>query len=201
MRYKTLIIGTGGLAKQLEFHYDKGVVFLDSISKAIIFNSFSVIKDISETPLDTRYFVVAVADPMGRKALTQKAKTAGLTEQIILAEDVHIPYSSEIKDNCIVLRGCLVETMVKIGYGSLINTKVSLHHDVKLGEYVTIGPGATLLGNVTVGNNSFIGAGAIIREKTSIGHNCIVGMGSVVTKDIPSNQMWYGNPARFVEDV
>ena len=75
---------------------------------------------------------------------------------------------------------------------------MSLHHDVKLGEYVTISPNATILGNVEVGNNSFIGAGSIIREKTKIGNNCIVGMGSVVLKDITDDEVWVGNPARYL---
>lgn len=54
---------------------------------------------------------------------------------------------------------------------------------------------------VTIGNNAFIGAFSIILKGVTIGENSIVGAGSVVTKQIPANQIWAGNPARFIREV
>ena len=51
---------------------------------------------------------------------------------------------------------------------------------------------------VVIGDNVFIGAKCIILKGVTIGDNSIVGAGSVVTKSIPANQIWAGNPARFV---
>ena len=51
---------------------------------------------------------------------------------------------------------------------------------------------------VTIGSNVFIGMNAIILKGTTIGDNVIVGAGSVVTRDIPSNEVWGGNPARKI---
>ena len=36
----------------------------------------------------------------------------------------------------------------------------------------------------------------LIEEKTKIGNKVILGAGSIVTKDIPANTVWYGNPAK-----
>ena len=55
-------------------------------------------------------------------------------------------------------------------------------------------------GHVFIGSDSFIGSGTIICKDVRIGRNCIIGAGSVVTKDIPDNQIWAGNPARFVRE-
>ncbi len=52
---------------------------------------------------------------------------------------------------------------------------------------------------VTIGRNSFLGTRSIICNSVSIGENSIIGAGSVVTKDIPSNEIWGGNPARFIK--
>lgn len=54
-------------------------------------------------------------------------------------------------------------------------------------------------GHVYIGDKTFIGLGTIICKDVRIGANCIVGAGSVVTKDIPDNEIWGGNPARFIK--
>ena len=56
-----------------------------------------------------------------------------------------------------------------------------------------------LNGSVSIGRNSTIYSQVIIREQTKIGDNVIIGMGSVVLGDIPSNEVWVGNPAKFLK--
>ena len=38
----------------------------------------------------------------------------------------------------------------------------------------------------------------MVVKPVTIGENAIIGAGSVVTKDIPANEVWAGNPARFI---
>lgn len=54
---------------------------------------------------------------------------------------------------------------------------------------------------VSIGDNVFIGAHCIILKGVTIGKNSIVGAGSVVTKSIPDNQIWAGNPARYIKNI
>lgn len=54
---------------------------------------------------------------------------------------------------------------------------------------------------VAIKDNAFIGARSIILKGVTVGENSIVGAGSVVTKSIPDNQIWAGNPARFIRNV
>ena len=54
---------------------------------------------------------------------------------------------------------------------------------------------------VVIKHDAFIGAGSIILPGVTIGANSIVGAGSVVTKNIPDNQIWGGNPAKYIKDV
>jgi acetyltransferase-like isoleucine patch superfamily enzyme len=46
-----------------------------------------------------------------------------------------------------------------------------------------------------------IGASAVILGGISIGENSMIGAGSVVTKDIPDNELWFGNPAKFIRKI
>jgi len=52
--------------------------------------------------------------------------------------------------------------------------------------------------DVEVGNNCWIGYGACILRGATIGDNCIVGTSTVVTKDVPSNAVVGGVPARLL---
>lgn len=45
----------------------------------------------------------------------------------------------------------------------------------------------------------FIGVNTVITKPIKIGDNSIIGAGSIITKDIPENEIWAGNPARFVK--
>ena len=54
---------------------------------------------------------------------------------------------------------------------------------------------------VEIGKNVLIGAGTIILKGVSIGDNSVIGAGSVVTKSIPSNQIWGGNPAKYIKSI
>ena len=51
---------------------------------------------------------------------------------------------------------------------------------------------------VIIKNNVFIGANSVILPGVEIGNNVIIGAGSVVTKDIPDNSVFAGNPAKFL---
>ena len=82
-----------------------------------------------------------------------------------------------------------------------VGDNVTLASDVKLLAHdarTALAGVHTKIGIVKIGNNVFIGAGSIVLCNTRIGDNVIVGAGSVVTKDIPSNSVYAGNPAVFI---
>jgi acetyltransferase-like isoleucine patch superfamily enzyme len=55
--------------------------------------------------------------------------------------------------------------------------------------------------SVVIKENAFIGAHATILKGVIIGENSIVGACSVVTKSVPDNEIWAGNPARFIRKI
>ena len=54
---------------------------------------------------------------------------------------------------------------------------------------------------IFIGNNVQIGVGAIILMGITIGDNVIIGAGSVVTKDIESNCIVVGSPAKILKKL
>ena len=54
---------------------------------------------------------------------------------------------------------------------------------------------------VNIQDRVFIGAHTTILKGVTIGENSIVGACSVVTKSIPANEIWGGNPAKFIKKL
>lgn len=53
-------------------------------------------------------------------------------------------------------------------------------------------------GRITIHENCFIGSGTIILPGVEIGPNSVIGAGSVVTRNIPSDVVAAGNPAKII---
>ncbi|WP_446216796.1 sugar O-acetyltransferase [Micromonospora sp. IBHARD004] len=54
---------------------------------------------------------------------------------------------------------------------------------------------------ITIGDNVWLGGGVIVLAGVTIGENTVVGAGAVVTKDLPTNVVALGNPARVVREL
>lgn len=54
-------------------------------------------------------------------------------------------------------------------------------------------------GKIIIGNDVFIGLNSLIINSVNIGNSATIGAGSVITKDIPDNELWAGNPARMIK--
>lgn len=54
---------------------------------------------------------------------------------------------------------------------------------------------------IEIKDNAFIGAGTIVLKGSLIGKNSIIGAGSVVSGYIPDNEIWAGNPAKFIKKL
>jgi maltose O-acetyltransferase len=103
---------------------------------------------------------------------------------------------------------------VYLGYNSYYGQgKVDIGHNVLIGPFVSI----TATNHVrkaghfrnksyeekkiTIGNNCWIGAHVCVLAGVNIGRNCLIGAGSIVTKNIPSNSIAVGNPAKVVKKL
>lgn len=85
--------------------------------------------------------------------------------------------------------------LIEIGSNVTLAPRVHiLSHDASTKVFLNY----TRLGKVSIGNNVFVGAGAIILPGVEIGNNVVIGAGSVVTKSIPSDTVFSGNPAKLI---
>lgn len=58
-----------------------------------------------------------------------------------------------------------------------------------------------VFGKIVIGNNVHVGNNVIIMPGVTIGDNVVIGCGAVVTKEIPSNSVAVGVPAKVIESL
>ncbi len=53
--------------------------------------------------------------------------------------------------------------------------------------------------DVSIGNDAFIGTNAMILKGVSVGDRSVVAAGAIVAKNVPSDEIWGGNPAKKIK--
>lgn len=115
----------------------------------------------------------------------------------------------KIGEGCNVCANVLIENYVVIGNNVTIKSGVQVWDGVIIEDNVFIGPNVTFTNDLiprskvhvkpylrtVIKKGASIGANSTIVAGHTIGENALIGAGSVVTKDVPANTVWYGNPA------
>lgn len=120
-----------------------------------------------------------------------------------------------IGENCNICSHCFIENDVFIGNNVTIKCGVQIWDGIRLEDNVFIGPNVTFTNdrfprskqypekfeNTIIRKGASLGAGSTVLCGIEIGENAMIGAGSVVTKNVPANELWVGNPARFVKKI
>ncbi len=93
----------------------------------------------------------------------------------------------------------LDEARVTIGNNVFIGPNVSIYTACHPLEEDERNLGVEWAEPVTIGNSVWLGGGVTIVPGVTIGNNVVVGAGAVVTRDVPSNVVVAGNPARIIK--
>ncbi len=120
---------------------------------------------------------------------------------------VHPGARIRIGDDCGISNATLnafasieIEDKVKLGGGCRIYDSDFHPIDATL----RLAPDAilhTVSSAVRIERAAWIGAHSIVLKGVTIGRNSIVAAGAVVTKSIPPNEIWGGNPARPIRQI
>jgi len=122
---------------------------------------------------------------------------------------------AEIGSNCNINCNVFVENDVKIGNNVTIKSGVQIWDGVTIEDDVFIGPNVTFTNDIfprskkypekfektIIKKGASIGANATIIAGITIGNNAMIGAGSVITKNVPNNEVWVGNPAKKLRDI
>ena len=117
--------------------------------------------------------------------------------------------NARIGNNANICAQVLIENDVIIGDNVTIKSGVQVWDGITIEDNVFIGPNVTFTNDLNprskqhkpflktlLRKGASIGANATIVAGNEIGEYALIGAGSVVTKNVPANTVWFGNPAK-----
>ncbi len=166
-----------------EGYISKGIpkIFIYKNGKFIIGKNFKINNTIRNNPIGRNYQCIFT---IGENALLKIGNDVGMSGTVIVAhKKIIIEKNVKLGGNV-----CIYDT----DFHSLkYKDRINQHKDKQ----------NTHCNSIHIGENVFIGAHSTILKGVNIGNNSIIGACSVVTKDIPKNEIWAGNPAKYIRQI
>jgi acetyltransferase-like isoleucine patch superfamily enzyme len=149
---------------------------------------------------------------IGANVVFEKGVLVFHPENISLHDNIYVGHNTILKGyykNEIIIRSntwigqdCFLHGAggIEIGYQVGIGPKVSIltsQHSI-VSQETAVMSAPLEFSPVILEDGCDIGVGSIILPGVQIGKWAIIGAGSVVTKNVPSGQIWAGNPAKFI---
>lgn len=161
-----------------EFPIIRGFLSIRGNGKLKLGKKIKIISKFSVNPVGLTNFTAFYIGPLGTIKI---GDNVGISTSLIYCLNNII-----IEDNVLIGGGCQIfdQDFHQINYQDRIENKQPI-----LTKPVIIGMGA------------FIGTNTIILKGVQIGKRSVIGAGSVVSKNVPDDEVWGGNPAKFIKKL
>ena len=110
----------------------------------------------------------------------------------------YVAPSVQLGAGCIIMPNVSMSPGTKLGKGCLMMVGSMMGHDNIVGDFCHIAAQAAVGSYLTIGKGVHIGLNATVKEDLSIGDFATLGAGAVLTKNMGENEIWAGNPAKFL---
>lgn len=147
--------------------------------------------------------VIAIANPRHIKSIVSNVHNSFVQFPNIIAPNVNIfdKETFNIGKGNLIFWGCRISCDVGIGDFNLMNGAVSLGHDAKMGSFNVLSPSVRISGDCMVGDSNFFGVQSVVLQGIEIGDNTKIGAMSVIMRNTKDNYLYFGNPAKRIENI
>ncbi len=119
---------------------------------------------------------------------------SGIYNQFAHLGNVVLEDNVTIHNNTCIDRAVIGSTV--ISEGAKIDNLVHIAHGVTIGKHTLVIANSMIAGSTKIGDNCWIAPSASVLNKLHVGDGSTVGIGAVVLKDVPSDTIVFGNPAK-----
>jgi acetyltransferase EpsM len=137
----------------------------------------------------------------------------GQQERIEFFQNLHIPKTAlatfihplayiapnvELGTGSVIMPNSSISSGTKFGKCCLVMVGATIGHNNSIGDHCHFAAQSCTSSYIKIAEGVHIGLNACVRETLSIGKNSTLGMGSVLLQNIGNDEIWAGNPARFI---
>ena len=208
-----VIIGAGGFGREVKMLIDQineGLLqynllgfYDDSVQKGTEVFGLEVLGSIEELNQVTKPTAISIAigSPKVKKDIKDKLSNPMLSFPRLIHPSVVLGIPSEtIGIGAIICAGTIITVNITIGEFVILNLGCTVGHDTVIGNYCSFMPQSNIAGEVILGEAVYVGMGVGIINQVTVGNNVTLGAGSVVVKNIPSNCLAVGIPAKVIKE-
>lgn len=208
---KYYIIGNGGFAKEVLF-LCKQVFGSD--------NDFCGFIDYKPTELNVTYLgktypvidedtfllqiknctiFIGLGSPNNILKVSQKFK--GFSFPNLIHPNVIMDKSVKLGYGNIIAAGSIFTVDIDLGNFNVVNLNVTIGHDTKVGDFNVFNPASNISGSVNIGSCNLFGTNSTILQGINIGNNSIIGASSLINRNVDSNLVVVGVPAKVIKQI
>jgi len=214
---KIVIIGSGGLAREVRYlieaintenaSYEFIGYLVSDLKKLGIYDSkdkvignFSWLDKQSE-PIN---IAIGIGDPNSR--LNVVNNLLNNYSNLIFPSLIHpsVIYDKNlvtIEQGVIICASTVLTVNIVLKEFSFINLCCTVGHEAVIGRYSVLNPTVNISGGVNIGDFVSVGTGSQILQYISVGNNSVIGAGACVTKQLSSNVVAVGVPAKVIKEI
>ncbi len=207
-----VVVGAGGharvllevlrcLGRQVLFVTDRSVgLYGTRIGGAEVRGPDECIAELPPGEVELVNGVGSVGVPNARREVYLRLRAQGYLFATLVHPSAVVAEGVAVAAGAQLMAGVVVQPGASIGENTIVNTRVAVDHDCRVGAHVHLAPGVVLSGTVTVGDRSHLGTGAVVIQGVRIGMGALVAAGAVVTRHVPDGARVAGVPARAMAE-
>jgi len=140
--------------------------------------------------------VIAIADPAGKRAVTDRLRAQGARFGCLIHPSAVVARTAVLGEGVVLCPHALVSADARVGDFVAVNTLSSVGHDAVVGAYSTLSAHVDLTGYVQVGEDCFFGSGARVLPKVKIGARARIGAGATIMRNVAEDAVMFTMPAK-----
>lgn len=142
------------------------------------------------------YFSIGIGAVEAREGVADTFIRRAHEPATLVAPTARVSRFAEVGEGSVISPGAEISTNVRIGRFVHVMANAVVSHDSVVGDFSNVNPSTAVAGNCVLGEKVWLGIGAVTLQGMSIGDRAVVGASACVTRDVASDGVVSGVPAR-----